>query len=282
MTVLKVTLDHVGVAVRDLAQAYAAYTALGFSLTPLSVHSGKSPSGEVQPFGSANHCAMLKMGYLELIGIVDPSRPSSVAPFLKSRHGGFITALGCNDADEAYRRARQHFESAQRPVLLQRPVDTLTGEPAMAQFHNMLLGDAFPESRVLMIEHLTRHLLWRPDHMSHTNGVTAIVGAEFLVQNPSEAAERYGKLAQVSPEALSSGDFRLRLDGQELRFCSQSAAQAAGFHCPSLFGALFQVADIASTARLLTQNGVPFTRTPHGSLRVPPEYGCGFSVTFIA
>ena len=68
------TLDHAGVAVRDLDAAEAAYRRLGFNLTPRSIHSGAvEPGGPVVPWGSGNHCAMFADGYLEVVGLTGAS-----------------------------------------------------------------------------------------------------------------------------------------------------------------------------------------------------------------
>src|SRR5690349_20670454 len=61
------SLDHIGIAVPDLAAAAASYQRLGFQLTPLQQQSGPlEPGGPVVRWGSANRCAMLEQGYLEL------------------------------------------------------------------------------------------------------------------------------------------------------------------------------------------------------------------------
>jgi glyoxalase-like protein len=277
------TLDHVGVAVRDLVQAHEVYSRLGFNLTDLSIHSGQpNADGKVQALGSGNHCAMFRCGYLELIGVVDPSKPSSVGPFLKSRHGGFIAALGCEDAEAAYAAAAPAFPTTQRPVALEREVDGPDGGTAMARFRNVLLGAAFPEARLLLIQHLTRDVIWREPDMVHPNGAVALVGAQFLVQDPEEAGGRYARLTGGTPERRPHGS-ALRLDGQEIQFIGADAVAENGPdrpHCPSLLGAALSVADIDATARLLTDNDIAFSTTDKGDLGVAPDQACGFGLTF--
>lgn len=78
MANLDLTLDHTGVAVRNLDDGEAAYRRLGFILTTRSIHSGSvTPGAPVTPWGSGNHCAMFREGYLEIIGITDPNLYSS-------------------------------------------------------------------------------------------------------------------------------------------------------------------------------------------------------------
>ena len=276
----RLTLDHLGVAVRDLSQARASYTKIGFNLTDLSIHSGQpAADGKVQPLGSGNHCAMFRQGYMELIGVVDPDKPSSVGPFLKSRQGGFITALGCDNADAAYGAAAQDFPTAQRPVALERLVIEPDGSSEKAQFRNILMGAGFPETRLLLIQHLTRDVVWREREMVHPNGVVALIGARFLVADATEAALRYGRLIGARPETKRWGT-ELDLSGQTLQFFSEPEKGAPEAHCPSLYGAVFAVLDLGKTEALFASNGVPFHKTEAGELLVSPDEACGFALTF--
>jgi len=276
----RLTLDHVGVAVPDLAQAHSAYTKLGFNLTALSIHSGQpSADGKVQSLGSGNHCAMFCQGYMELIGVVDPNRPSSVGPFLKTRHGGFITALACDDVNAAYEFAVKDFPTTQKPVALERMVDDPAGGSAKAEFRNVLMGAGFPETRLLIIQHLTREVIWREHEMTHPNGVVALSGAQFLVADVDEAAGCYGRLTGVAPQATSYGAV-LTLNGQTMQFFAAGKDGAPQAHVPSMFGAVFGVADIGKTADLLTGNGVDFTEDADGALHLSPAQAGGFALTF--
>jgi len=68
-------LDHVGIAIRDLDAGAAQFRRLGFKLTERGYHTlpPETPGGPRPRAGTANHCAMLERGYLELIGISDPA-----------------------------------------------------------------------------------------------------------------------------------------------------------------------------------------------------------------
>ena len=68
---LRLELDHVGVAVKSLDRGRDAYAKLGFTLAARSIHSGsRVPGGPVELWGSGNHCAMFREGYLEELGRV--------------------------------------------------------------------------------------------------------------------------------------------------------------------------------------------------------------------
>ena len=67
-------INHVGMAVRDLAATAARYEAMGFKLTPYSPHSGAFKPGEpVKSLGSGNRCVMFENNYLEILANEDPN-----------------------------------------------------------------------------------------------------------------------------------------------------------------------------------------------------------------
>src|SRR3989304_5310956 len=64
----EVYLDHVGWYVRNMEEAAAAFRRLGFVLTPFTAHRvPDSAGGPARQLGSANRCAMLFRGYLEIL-----------------------------------------------------------------------------------------------------------------------------------------------------------------------------------------------------------------------
>src|SRR5690349_5713585 len=94
-------LDHIGICAADPAPLWAAWERLGFALSPIAQQSGKrTPDGPVEPFGTGNRCAFLRHGYVELLGILDPSLfANGVDRFLQRYTGAHIIALGIEDAE---------------------------------------------------------------------------------------------------------------------------------------------------------------------------------------
>ena len=93
-------VDHVLVGVRDLDFSRATFERLGFRTTPRGRH--------VQ-WSTANYCVMFENDYLELIGLVDASKPShGLDTFLERGEGLLGLALASRDADTtlaAWRKA---------------------------------------------------------------------------------------------------------------------------------------------------------------------------------
>jgi catechol 2,3-dioxygenase-like lactoylglutathione lyase family enzyme len=87
-------IDHVIVGVRDLEEARASYDRLGFRTTPRGRHVG---------WGTANYCIMFPNDYVELLGIVDPSKfTNDLDRFLEDRQGLMALALRSSDPEGTY------------------------------------------------------------------------------------------------------------------------------------------------------------------------------------
>src|SRR5260370_38285786 len=95
-------LYHIGIAAPDLAAAASVYERLGFNLTALQQQAGPlEPDGPVVLWGSANRCAMLEDGYIEIIGIVHPPLyDNQLRPFL-ARYPALHTMAPAADAAHA-------------------------------------------------------------------------------------------------------------------------------------------------------------------------------------
>ena len=94
------SLDHVGIAVADLDKAAAQFQRLGFQLTPRGYHTLPPPSpGAPRPLvGTGNNCAMLRRGYLELIGVTDPVYQGRLRADIARYEGLHVIAFGSEDA----------------------------------------------------------------------------------------------------------------------------------------------------------------------------------------
>ena len=83
-------IDHTLVGVRDLEAARRTWDTLGFTLTPRGRHIG---------WGTGNYCVMLESGYIELLGVVDPSQfLNNLDGFLQKREGLMGLAFGTEDS----------------------------------------------------------------------------------------------------------------------------------------------------------------------------------------
>jgi hypothetical protein len=163
-------VDHVVIAVRDLAAAAGAFSALGFTLAPRGVHS----------IGSHNHCIMFGSSYVELL------EPSSAHPwlayyreFLQRGEGLAALALATPDADASYRNLRAQGIAARPPMDLARPV-RLGDEERTARFRIVQVAPP-----LFLCQHLTRELIWRREWQSHANGATELAAVDLVSAPPA-------------------------------------------------------------------------------------------------
>ncbi|WP_291299209.1 VOC family protein [Elioraea sp.] len=215
------TLDHVGIAGRDLDALADAYAALGFTLTPFAQHHAPGADGVARPIGTGNRCAMLRQGYLELIAVVDPALPSNTLDRFLTRYEGLhIIAFGIDDAEAELARLRADGIAIPGIAWLERPVDTPEGGRT-ARFARLPLPEA-PEGRIQLIRHLTPELLWQPGLLDHPNHAVSLIETVLAVEDPDAVAARLGQLAGSPPRA--EGDDRVVAMGEgRLRVVAQAA-----------------------------------------------------------
>jgi catechol 2,3-dioxygenase-like lactoylglutathione lyase family enzyme len=278
-------LDHIGIAVPDLAAAAATYRRLGFRLTPLQQQAGPlQQDGPVVPWGSANHCAMLEEGYLELIGIVDPALyDNQLGAFLARYHGIHILALGVDDAERQVTWLREAGLAVPGVRPMQRPVATPDGS-SEARFKRVPLAEA-PEGRIQLIEHLTPELMWQNHLLDHPNRVVALTETVLCVADVTEAADRFRRLAGSAP--LRHGTARIfAFAAGRLVLCDPASlgdfmTDAEPPTVPWFAG--FSVATDdgnAAVRQILLRNGIAFAEHGGADLVVPAASACGAACRF--
>jgi hypothetical protein len=270
-------LDHVGVCSRDAGALWGAYERLGFALTPIA----RQSRGD-EPLGTANRCAMLRRGYIELLAVVDLALPDNGLGALLDRfEGARILALGMQDSEGNLARLRRAGLEIPGVSPLSRPVEP--GGP-IARFERLPLPEA-PEGRVQLVRHLTAEAIWQERWMAHPNGAQELRAAIIVSDQPAESAARLSRLSGLPLEPDPAGGFALPLpDGARVRVLAPevSAAILPGVvppALPALMGMVLGVADLDATRRALA--GVLVIETP-GGVMVPPSQAAGCAVIFTA
>lgn len=271
-------LDHVAVVVPDLARAAKTYERLGFRLTPESSHKGAlKPGGPLEPYGSGNHCAMFKEGYLEILGITDPKRyTGEVTPLLQRYAGLHLVALGCRDAQRAARELGSRLGAEVGIRDLGRDVPQAGGGTKPAQFRIIgLPAGTFPEAKLFLIEQVTPDVLWQPALLPQPNGVTGLAGAVLCVASPAETRQRLIRIIGREDLGLTRGAVEI-LDPPELTARYGISPPAL----PMVAVARFAVSDVATTARYLRGQGIPFEER-NECIQVTPGLAEGAIVEFV-
>ncbi len=260
------SLDHVGAIVRDLAQGAARWEKLGFTLSPTSRQGGKMPDrNEDGPWATANRCAILQRGYLELIGVVDAAAYNPWTKFLSRFEGLHLLALRIPEADAAFAELSARTNTFNAPVTRSRNLD-VDGEQKSMRFRNIFSRDeAYPEGRYIVLEHQTPEYLWQPRYQTHANGALALEAAIVCAEDVPAQRKRLETVTGVRATEDANGVLRLApADGGtiELHACrgfeSRYGWQPAAFPC--FAGVEVRFADRTRAARLMEDNGVPVQR----------------------
>ena len=242
-------LDHTGQMRADLDAGAAAWERLGFLLSPETPQQGAVPGESgMHPWATANRCALFHRGYLELIGIRTPERFNPWTGFMARYEGIHIAAFRCEVADRAWpAMAELGFAP---PV--QRARSTPVGD---MRFRNIFSEDArWPEGRIIVIEHQTPEVLWRPDLLEHPNGATALRQCLWVSDRPDDLSSRLHAFGAdpAGYEALSTEAFADLFPGE--------AAPAV----PCMAGHVIAFADLDRAIRLIEGNGVAVGRDARG------------------
>jgi hypothetical protein len=277
---VKASLDHLGAIVNDLAAGAARWEKLGFLLTPVSRQRGKMPGrNDDGPWATANRCAILGEGYLELIGVVEPALFNPWLRFVARFEGLHLLALRVSNADEAFAQLALRTNTLNEPVQRARNLDVAGREETM-RFRNIFSRDeAYPEGRYIVLEHQTPEYLWQPRYQAHPNGALALEAALVCADDVNAQRKRLETVTGVEPMQGSDGVLRFSPSGGgaielfdaaafERRYAWRPAA------LPCFAGVQMRFADRARAASLMEDNGVPVRRS--GEWLVAPEHTNGF------
>jgi catechol 2,3-dioxygenase-like lactoylglutathione lyase family enzyme len=282
------SLDHVGIAVRDLDRAADLYRRLGFMLAERGYHTRPSatPGGAPERVGTGNHCMMLRHGYLEVIGITDPALYKGRLRDDLARYEGLqIVALGCDDAKAAVAQLRRNGAKAAEARVLNRPIEE-RGASGLAAFAIIELMADLPEAYFIAIQQLTPDLLWQPHLLDHPNGAQSLKRVTVCVADPAEMAARIGRLLGIATtaEALGSHVVPLGANAIDLVDPAELARRYAGGTPPSLpwvAGITLGVANPQRASDAARAAGFS-SRQSCAGLWLPPEEACGAVLEFVA
>jgi hypothetical protein len=281
----EVFLDHVAHFVPDIEAANGLLTALGFRLTPLTAQQNQTPEGPM-PAGMANRCVMLRQGYVEVLTAVsDTELARRFASALQRYVGVHLVALSAADPDAAHRRLASEGFAPDPPVHLRRSVELADGAPTEARFTVLRLPPGqMPEGRIQLLTHHTEDAVWQPRWLDHANGVVSLEAVLIVVDDPQEAAQRFGRFAGRRPQQRQPGHWLLALERGVVAFVDAAtmarlAPWAGTPPCvPWIAGYGLGSVDAALTRECFAAAGIPVSASGPGELsyEYPPVLG-GFA-----
>ena len=275
-------IDHPVIGVRDMKEARATYERLGFTVPPRGSHI---------EWGTGNWCIMFPHNYLELRGIIDPSRYThNLDEFLAQREGLMGIAFGTNDAHSAYLALEDLDLHLVEPGLLTRNFELPDGN-VKPRFRIVFIPeDELPGLMApLLIEHLSPELIRLPEFLKHPNTTRGILSVTTVVGELDRSRSAYARF--FGEDALREEDEILRVDAGRASFINVvTPTGLARLHgglkldpapeLPYLAAAVLEVDDLSRTRALLNENEVEIGPSEPGVVRVPQDQTCGVILEF--
>lgn len=174
-------IDHLVILVRDLAQASADYTELGFAVTPGGTHADGATHNALVAFDDGT--------YLELIAFLEPDRPQSHPWWPRLAKGEGLVDFAVRSDDLAGDATR--WQAQGLPV--QGPLDGGRKRPDGQELRWRTVRFGTPSVLPFVIEDVTPRELRVPggDATEHPNGVTGIAGLTVAVETLDPAVQAY-------------------------------------------------------------------------------------------
>lgn len=273
-------IDHLLVGVRDLAAAAASWQRLGFTTTPLGRHVG---------WTTANVCVMLETGYIELLGMLDPSGVRhDIAAFLERGEGGMGLALASDDAAATAAGWRNSGIAIRGPEALRRRMEDGT-EAVELRFLNVT--PELPDLAGFVLFacfHETPELLRRPEWLRHANGAVRLRSCTLLADPPEAVTQALARLLGEDTVANTDQVTAFHLGAQsiivapveDVRLFHPALGQPQATAVPRLVAAEIEVADLDQTRHHLEREGVPFSMLAE-ILAVDPAAAGGLALEFV-
>lgn len=277
-------VDHVFLLVNDLERSAARFGDLGFTVSPLGLHS--------EAKGTANHTIMFPDDYFELLGILRPTDLNETRRDALEKMGEGLHAISCriDSAEQAAADLNELGIATHGLGSFERPVPLPDGSEGIAAFSTVSFSPGeVPFGTVFMCQHRTRETVWLPELIDHANTACGLGGILALSQDPVEDATRFARLwanGQVSEQA---GGARIETGPNSAPLVLMSKA-ALTERFPGVdidatpkgaFAALqIRVKDMQAVRDCLDRAGVSATPTRTG-LAVPADKASGAILEFI-
>lgn len=281
------SVNHVGMAVRDLHAAAARYEAMGFLLTPFSRHAGAWKPGEpVQAFHSGNRCLMFRHNYLEILASEDPRAPAPrMAGFLRHHQGAHIICFNSEDVHAANARVAAAGVKTSGVIPLQRDIDTPEGVRT-AKFERVQLApDDSPEGYIQTARHLTPQYIYQQRYIAHPNGSTELSEVWLVTDDLEHFARKYAAYTGLAPRRegpVLHFDFPLvsRLTLVHYREAGQFLPGTLLPPIPGIAAVAFRTQELEALRSRLAGAGIAAHEAPGNGLLVPAEEAFGLAMLF--
>jgi hypothetical protein len=251
-------IDHLIVRVDNLDRSNSLWTMLGFLTTPRGFHD----SG-----GTANHLIMLDRTYIELLGIVDPKAPATMAEETPGLKGIALKGL----AQSAFRLWNTLGFDVAAPASLSRGVD-VAGRRELARFQLTVLARSRElPFMIFCCEHLTPQFVWQPQVPHHANGAHRLREVVLIVAD-DHTRQQFERITGRPASVDSAGSHTIQLEECRMTFLTEAnfarrfGADAALWTRarPMIAAIVIASTDIKSAQAQAQNSGVPIRPTSTG------------------
>lgn len=282
----EVFLDHVAIFADEFVRSGQALERLGFTLTPFRAHTSALRPGEpMTPLGTGNRSAMLRSGYIELLG---PTADTPMAAHLRqemARYAGLHLIAFTGHGVEAHYAALEADGLAPLPIAkIERTQATPQGEEFVRARIVRLPQETWPEGRVQMIfPEMSADTVWHPDLVVHANAADRLSEMLLVVEDPAARAARMGRFAR-RPVRAAGRRHVVETDRGRIHFIPPEDARRylPGLRVPTvpyMAAVALGSADMARTRDFFASRAV--ARCEHaGTLQIAPAECLGATLVF--
>jgi hypothetical protein len=245
----EVFVDHFAHFVPDMDAASEAMARLGFVLSPYTPQvSSAGPGQPPLPAGTANRCALLRRGYLE---ILTPTADTPLAAQLRAaiaRYTGVhLCAFSCDEPEARNARLAADGFEPQPPIALQRET-----EAGLLRFTvNRIRPGIMPEGRIQFVTHHTPDLLWEDRWLDHPNRAEALTDIALCVNDVDEAIARFSRFTGLSARSGIIETARGRLAILDRHQAAAALPGMAQPECPYFAACALRSGDLDATRAFL-------------------------------
>lgn len=274
-------IDHLVLAVPDLAAAAARYRAMGFTVGSRNLH----------PWGTENAVVQLDGSYLELIGLSDgflpPPPDHPAAPFAGpvaaavARGGGLpLVALGSADADADAARFRAAKLGQGRRLDFRRAAAAPDGTAATLRFGLAFAAlPTLPEAGLFACRH--HQPFGDAAGRRHANGALRLGAVVLAADRPGALAPSVGAIVDAAAGGPAGRPTFDTPTGQlAVMTPADAEARYGAIAVAGRFAAVaLVVAALAPVRALLDRAGIPRAEVA-GAVVVPPHAAFGVALAF--
>jgi catechol 2,3-dioxygenase-like lactoylglutathione lyase family enzyme len=271
-------IDHAVIAVRDLDKAAETWERLGFFLAPKSGH---------PELGSQNRCIIMHGDYIELLNPGDHEATRFLSDCLETREGMAALALRSPDIEASRGLLGKAGFSSSEPLSFSRPLIVPSGASETARFTVTMIDPAqTPGGQILGCHHHTPQHIWAVGYENHPNRAERISAVIFGATDVAKSARIFERIFDSMGRGGANKSIEVPTGDVPIFVVSEEALPkiysnvAVGIRTPCFAGLSIQVYDLQETARVLTENGVPFVGSPSIHLLVAPEHANGVLLEF--